>query len=316
MKKTRHFEYPEELIPKYKKAKKLEWLSIAYLISTAALMYMVMGNSQTMKTAWIEDVLGLTPALSFLIATRFVTKEPNDQFPFGYRRGSSIAYLVSAVALFTVGSYLLIDSFISLVKQEHATIGIVELFGRPVWLGYLMMLALVYATIPAIFLGRMKLPLAEHLHEKNLYADAKMFKANWMTGVASIVGIAGIGMGWWWADAAAAIFISVDIIHDGYTNLREAVFDLMDQAPKTIDDQDLSPLTEQVLAILNIQDWVAQAEVRLREGGHVIFGEGFVIPKYTENLITNVAKAVEEVHGLNWKMLDFHISVVDELPEK
>jgi divalent metal cation (Fe/Co/Zn/Cd) transporter len=159
-------------------------------------MFLVMGNSQTMKTAWVEDMLSLTPPISFLIATRLVTKKPNDQFPFGYHWASSISYLVSALALFSTGGFLLIDSLISLTRQEHPTIGIVVLFGHSVWLGYFMIIAMIYATIPAIFLGRIKLPLAEHLPEKNLYTDAKMNKADWMTAMASIVGVAGISMGW------------------------------------------------------------------------------------------------------------------------
>ena len=58
-----------------------------------------------------------------------------------------------------------------------------------------------------------------------------MNKADWMTGAAAIGGILGIGLGWWWADAVAAAFISLDILHDGYINLRQAVFDLMNQIP-------------------------------------------------------------------------------------
>lgn len=316
MKTTQRFEFPEKLIPDYKRAKKIEWISIGYLISTALLMYLVMGGSQTMKTAWIEDMLSLIPSVSFLIATQIAIKPPNEQFPYGFHKASSIAYLVSALALFAVGSFLLVDALISLGKQEHPTIGIVVIFGHPIWLGYLMMLALLYATIPAIFLGRIKLPLAEKLHEKNLYTDAKINKADWMTAIASIVGIAGIGWGWWWADATAAALISVDILWDGYVNLKEAVFDIMDQAPKTIDDKKINSLVDKVLDVLKNQEWVAQAEVRLREDGHIFFGEGFVIPKHTKNLLSNVAQAVEEVHALDWKILDFHISIVDRLPEK
>ena len=34
MKKVQNFEYPEELVPAFEKAKKLEWITIAYLAST------------------------------------------------------------------------------------------------------------------------------------------------------------------------------------------------------------------------------------------------------------------------------------------
>ena len=41
MKRTDRFEYPEELQPKYKKAKRIEFITIGYLISTAVLVYAV-----------------------------------------------------------------------------------------------------------------------------------------------------------------------------------------------------------------------------------------------------------------------------------
>jgi hypothetical protein len=49
-----------------------------------------------------------------------------------------------------------------------------ELFGEPVWLGWLMIPAPLYTGIPPVLLGRAKMPLAERLHEEVLYADAKM----------------------------------------------------------------------------------------------------------------------------------------------
>jgi hypothetical protein len=48
----------------------------------------------------------------------------------------------------------------------------------PVWLGWLMIAALAWSAIPSVVLGRAKLPLAAELHDKVLYADAKMNRAN------------------------------------------------------------------------------------------------------------------------------------------
>ena len=39
-----------------------------------------------------------------------------------------------------------------------------------------MIPALVYSAIPAVIIGRLKLPLARELHDKVLYADAQMNK--------------------------------------------------------------------------------------------------------------------------------------------
>lgn len=315
MKPIRNFEYPKELAPDFKKAKKLEWITIFYLLSTVVLMYLVMGNSQAMKTAWFEDLLSLTPSISFLIASRIYQKNPNKDFPYGYHRVVSIAYLCSSVALFAVGIFLVSDSVMTLIKAEHATIGIIVLFGKPIWLGYIMIAALLYSSIPAVFLGRMKLPLAEKLHEKNLYTDAQMNKADWMTALAAIFGIVGIGLGWWWADAVAALLISIDIIKDGFTNLKQAVFDLMDETPKTVNEQETDPLIEKVKNALAKQDWVTNCNIRLREEGHVYLGEGFVIPASEENLTARIEKAVKEIEQLDWRIQEFVIMPVKELPD-
>jgi hypothetical protein len=53
-----------------------------------------------------------------------------------------------------------------------------------VWLGWLMIAALVYSGIPPFILGRMKLPLARELHEKALQTDADINKGDWLAGLA------------------------------------------------------------------------------------------------------------------------------------
>src|SRR3546814_14183835 len=86
------------------------------------------------------------------------------------------------------------------------------------------MMAAMALTIPLpIYFGRVKMKLARELHNKVLYADADMNKADWMTAVGSIVGVGGIGLGLWWMDAAAATFIAASILWDGDKNTRAAV---------------------------------------------------------------------------------------------
>jgi divalent metal cation (Fe/Co/Zn/Cd) transporter len=217
--------------------------------------------------------------------------------------------------LFSVGLFLIIDSGLTLIEQDRPTIGMVHLFGHSFWLGYLMIAALIYSSIPAVILGRMKLPLAEKLHEKNLYTDAQMNKADWMTALAAILGIIGIGFGLWWADSVAAALISLDILHDGYKNLRQAVLDLMDQTPKTVNNQETDPLLEKVKNHLEEKSWVKQVQLRFREEGHIYLGEAFVIPHHEDNLTQNIAAATQEAVQINWRIHELIIMPVKELPE-
>ena len=64
-------------------------------------------------------------------------------------------------------------------------------------------------------MGRIKLRYAEQLSDKVLRADADMNKADWLTGLATAVGVLGIGLGFWWADAVAALVVSISISKDG-----------------------------------------------------------------------------------------------------
>ena len=310
----KHFELPPTKHSAYARAIRLEWLTIGYLLTAIAAIYLTLGNSQAMKTAWIEDMLSLIPPIVFLIADRIRQRPPNEIFPYGYHRVVSIAYLVASFALFLVGALLLADAALKLAAAEHPSIGTVELFGHHVWLGWLMEAALLYSAVPAIVLGRLKVPLARELHDKVLFADAKMNKADWLTAVAAMAGVLGIGLGLWWADAVAAAVISIDIVHDGFVNLRTVVTDLMDKRPTTVDDSAVDPLTTRVEREMHDLNWVREARARLREEGHVYFGEVFVVPKDgTADLVERVREAHERLLKLDWRLHDIVVAVTPEI---
>jgi cation diffusion facilitator family transporter len=307
-------ELPPDLRRTLGRARRLEWLTFAYMASAVVILALVLGSSQAMKTAWIEDLLGLIPPVAFLVAARFNPRGPTARFPYGFHRIVSIGHLCSALALFVMGAYLLVESVLKLITAEYPTINSIELFGRTVWLGWLMLPALAYSAVPAFFLGRAKIPLAEELHNKVLYADAKMNKANWLTAGAAMVGVVGIGFGLWWADAAAAAIISVDITKDGVSNLRRAVVDLMDQAPTTVDGDEADPLGEKLASMLRGLDWVEEVDLRLREEGQVYFGEALVVPSEETDIPEKVEDALERARDLDWRIHDLALTPVRELP--
>lgn len=172
MKGIKSFELPPELQKELHSAKKIEWITVFYLISVVIVMYLTMGSSQAMKTAWLEDLLSLIPSIVFLIATKINTKPPDDKFRYGYHRVFTIAFLIGASALLAMGLFMVYDSSISLFKAEHPTIGSRLFFGKQIWMGWVMIVALLYSAIPAMILGFKKLPKAKKLHNKILYTDA------------------------------------------------------------------------------------------------------------------------------------------------
>ena len=266
-----------------------------------------------MKTAWLEDALSMIPAISFLIASRIYNKKPTEKFQYGFHRVFSIAFLTGSIALFGMGLFLLVDSAITLIKAEHPTIGTIVLFGHQIWMGWIMIAVLVYSSLPAMYLGYKKLPLAKKLHNKILYTDANAQKADYMTGFAAMLGILGLGIGWWWADASAALFISFSVLKDGYTNLKDAVEDLMDRKPLQIKADKPDKLVAKTENFVKTWDWVKDAKVRFREEGQVYFGDVQVIIKPGTDVPKSIEEGLKKLQAFHWKIYDVTLMPVQEL---
>ncbi|MQA98860.1 MAG: cation diffusion facilitator family transporter [Actinobacteria bacterium] len=310
MPRVADLELPPDKVKTHASAVKLEWVTLVYLVSAVFFIYITLGASQAMKAAWLEDLLSLVPPLSFLIGSRIRTWPPSDRFPYGYHRAVTLGYFVASIALLAMGLFIAYDSLLKLIAFEHTPIGTVQPWGEPIWLGWFMLAALVWSAIPALILGRMKLPLARELHDKVLFADAEMNKADWMTAGAAMIGVIGIGFGLWWLDPIAAIFIALDITHDGWKNIKHATSDLVDKKPTLVDKEQEDPLPARIQTELEKLGWVEEARVRLREEGHVYFGEAFVIPRDESDLTARIEDATNQMERLDWRLHDLVIAPV------
>ncbi|MEX0965852.1 MAG: cation transporter [Bacteroidia bacterium] len=313
---TEAHELPDDKRNKLKKAKKLEGVTIVYLISVVIVMYLTLGSSQAMKTAWLEDTLSIIPALVFLIAYSIYDKRPPDhKFQYGFHKVFTVAFLIGSFALLLMGLYTVYDSAMALIRAEHPTIGNTTMFGHTVWMGWLMIAALLWSFIPALFLGRRKLSYAKELHNKILFTDANTQKADWQTAGAAIAGIIGVGFGIWWFDSAAALFIALNIAKDGFLRTKGAITDIMEQVPTEIDeDTKLHSLDFKIYEFFKELDWVKDVRVRLRENGAVFFGEVFIIPadhiQTTDDLIGKIEQSYKEIRQIDWKIHDLTIQPV------
>lgn len=309
-------ELPEEQQKALRSAIRWEWFTIAYTSVTIAVIALVVGGSQAMRTAWIEDMLSLIPQFAFLIALIFVRRRPTLKHPYGLHRAMGVGHLVAGVALLAVGVNLAIEAVTGLVAAEHPTIGTIDLWGHTIWLGWLMVAVMAVVIVGPVFLyGPAKARLAPVLHNKLLYADADMAKADWQTTVASIVGVLGVGAGLWWLDGAAALFISLGIVWDGVKNTKTAIIDLMDQRARTFDSAHPHPLAGDILSTMRSQSWVKEASVRMRDQGQVFHIEAFVVPRRSRVTVEQTTDLAARISDLDWKVQEVVISPVAELPD-
>lgn len=307
---------PQKQADALRKAVRWEIVTIVYTSLTITLVAFVVGNSQSMRTAWIEDMLSLIPQIAFLVALIFVRRKPDLQYPYGRHRAMGVGHLVAGVALLAVGLNLAFEAVSGLFATEHPTIGTVNLFGYTIWLGWLMIAAMAVIVVGPLIYGPAKLKLAPVLHNKLLYADADMATADWHTNAASIVGVLGIGMGLWWLDGVAALFISLGIIWDGFRNTKAAVGDLMDQRARTYDDKEPHQLASEIVKTMRDLPWVADVAVRVRDEGQVFHVEVFVVPQKRRVTLRQIDHASEQIADLDWKVQDVVLVPSARLPDE
>lgn len=87
--------------------------------------------------------------------------------------------------------------------------------------------------------------------------------------------------------------------------------DIMDRRPRTVDharDITLIEATEERLCKL---PWVRQAKVRLRENGHVFFGEIAIRPADEAAPLRRIEQAEREVHDIDWRIRHVTVTLVD-----
>ncbi len=306
-----HPQLPSDIHAAMQRAERLAWISIAFLISIIMAMAVVMGGSQAMRTAWIEDMLSLLPPVVFLIAIKLEKRPATETFPFGFYRVNSLAFLIAAGALTTMGALLLYEAASTLIMREHPTIGSFQFFGREIWLGWAMIGVLVYSVIPPVILGRLKKPVAAKIADKVLHTDALMNAADWHTGLAGILGILGVGFGYWWADALAAGFISFSILTDGLKSMRTSVVELIDGAPRQMDSGAIDPLVNRVTARLKAE--YGDVNVQVRETGRYM--RALIEPADRPHLSGERAKALTDDDNA-WRLIEVGIERREDEPDR
>lgn len=262
-----------------RRARRVEYWSLAYLCSTTLLLVVTMSGSQALKTEFVGDLLSMIAPVLFLVGDRIGARPASEKYPFGYERAVSAGYLGAALALLATGAFLFFDAATKLIFREHPIVGGVAIGGHVVWIGWLAIPVLLWSSVPAFFLGQAKERIAHLICDKVLLADAQTNAADWQSAGAAIAGVLGIALGLWWADAAAALIISIEIMRDGFNEVRTALGDIMDRRPAKLGSAEPDPLPEKLTHFIREHDWAEDAIVRVREKGREYIAEALIIPR-------------------------------------
>lgn len=306
----------EALKAGFQKMRRLARFSLAYQIGATVLVGLTMGNSQAMKTEAIENALAIIPILGVLLTYNTENKKPEKSHPFGHHRAGTIAFLAAAFALAGVGTYLFYDSLTNLFYREYPSVGGFTLLGYTFWHGWLMIAVMAFTAVPPMLFARAKIPVAKLIHDKPLYACADMNRANWLSNGAGVVGLVLLAYGFWWGDSLAALFISLDIMRDGYGNVFKSLSDVMDRHPVDLETGRQHPIVDEVSRVLRALPFVADERTLIREHGRYLFAEIFIEPnERMPSAVLATRQVREAVMPLDWRLQHIAVEFTDGLKD-
>jgi divalent metal cation (Fe/Co/Zn/Cd) transporter len=109
----------------------------------------------------------------------------------------------------------------------------------------------------------------------------------------------GVAAGFWWADAVAALIISLEIIRSGWSEVKTSVTDLMDRRPQKLGGEEFDPLPEKITRFLLDQEWISEAVARIREKGRELVVEAYVIPCRDSVALEEIDRTAQDARKLD-----------------
>jgi hypothetical protein len=86
--------------------------------------------------------------------------------------------------------------------------------------------------------------------------------------------------------------------------------DLTDRRPQTVEHKPWKELEEEIVQRLKELSWIKDVEVRLREHGHFVMGETFVLPSHVPHGEREFQEAARLLTDIDWRLHDIVLTLV------
>ena len=181
----------------------------------------VLGNSYALIADAVESTGDLFASMVVWGGLRIASRDPDEEFPYGYGRAESLAAALVALVLVGAAVGIAIESVREIRTPHHLP--------AP-W----TLLVLVVVMVIKGYMVRRVTKVNKGIGSQALAADAWHHLSDGLTSLAALIGISVAvigGPGWEAADDWAALLASGIILSNGVLLARPAVWDLMDRRP-------------------------------------------------------------------------------------
>jgi cation diffusion facilitator family transporter len=193
------------------------------LLAACKLAAGIFGNTYALIADAVESTADIFASLVVWGGLRVASRNPDEDYPFGYGKAESLAAAVVAIMLIAAAGGIAFEA-IREIRTPHHT--------PAAW----TLIVLIVVLIVKYVLFRRVSAIGVDEGSTAVQADAWHHLSDAFTSAAAFIGISIAligGPGWESADDWAALFASGIIVYNGVILVRPALYDLMDRMPGT-----------------------------------------------------------------------------------
>jgi cation diffusion facilitator family transporter len=231
-------------------------ISLGLLGLTAALqaVVVVFTGSVALLGDTLHNVADALTALPLLLAFRLARRPPTKRYTYGYGRAEDLAgvFVVAMIALSAV-----LAAYEAVLRLIHP---------RDVTHLWAVAAAGVIGFLGNESVARYRIRVGRRIGSAALVADGLHARTDGFTSLAVLLGAAGVGLGWRWADPAVGLLITVAILGVLRSAVSQVGARLMDAVDPLLVDQAIASVAS-VDGIERVDD------LRIRWIGHTLRAE-------------------------------------------
>lgn len=201
-----------------KKGEKGAIVSItAYLfLSCIKLIIAYVTNSAALQADGLNNTTDVIASVAVLVGLRISQKPPDEDHHYGHFRAETIASLIAAFIMATVGIQVIANTFRQIIENSYSQPG--------------MLAGWTALGGAAIMLGvhRYNLQLSKKIKSASLYAASQDNKSDALVSLGAFIGIAGAQFGAFWLDPVAGMIVGVIICKTAWDIFRDSTHLLTD----------------------------------------------------------------------------------------
>ncbi|MEK3799581.1 cation diffusion facilitator family transporter [Peribacillus sp. FSL H8-0477] len=260
-------------------AEKGAYVSIAaYLfLSVLKLSIGYFGHSQGLWADGLNNTTDILASLAVLIGLKISKRPPDEDHAYGHRRAETIASLVSAFIMASVGVQVIVTGIQTFFSGHHETPSILTSYTA------------LFSAIFMYGIYRYNLNISKKINSASINAVAQDNKSDALVSLGALVGILGTQIGINWLDSVAALLVGIIICKTAWSIFRDSSYSLTDG----FDEQLLQTIGETISKTPGVKE---MSEIKARMHGNQILVESTIHVDSTLSILEghHITEKVEE----------------------